>query len=84
LIAQRRLKTTLRLLALLKQAEISSHRIRRLQARTAALARELEGSPDHPSKGRRRAGKPRRGRRRADANGQSRASEASADEQDLS
>jgi hypothetical protein len=83
LIAQRRLNLALRLLALLKQAGSSSHRIRRLEARTASVEKELEDSRDRPAKRRHRAGKPRRGKRRADANGQGGASEVSANEQDI-
>jgi hypothetical protein len=83
LIAQRRLNLALRLLALLKQAGSSSHRIRRLEARTASVEMELEDSRDRPPKRRHRAGKPRHGKRRADANGQGGASEVSATEQDI-
>jgi hypothetical protein len=81
LIARRRLNAALSLLALLKQAENSSRRIRRLEARADSLGKKLEGSRDRPPKTRRRDGKPRRGRRRADANGQS--SEALANDQDI-
>ena len=62
LIARRRLDAALQLLALLQEAEISSHRIRGLEDRTASLAKELGESPGRPARG--PAGKQRRRRKR--------------------
>jgi len=82
-IAQRRLNVALSLLALLKQADFASHRVRRLQDRTAALVKELEDGPARPSEERRSARKLRRGIRRSDAIGESPASGGSDAEQDV-
>jgi hypothetical protein len=82
-IAKRRLNSAVRLLAHVKQAEISGRRIARLEARTASLAKELDGSRGQATEGRRLAKKPRRGRRRANPDDQSAASEASPGEHGL-
>ena len=62
LIARRRLEAALQLLALLQEAEISSHRIRGLENRAASLAKELGETPDLPARG--SSGKQRRRRKR--------------------
>jgi hypothetical protein len=82
-IAQRHLKAGLHYLALLKQAEISGQRLRRLQARADSLMEQLDGSRDRPARGWRVPSTPRRGRKRDRADDESGASDASATGQDL-
>ncbi|HEY3742139.1 MAG TPA: hypothetical protein VGL53_19940, partial [Bryobacteraceae bacterium] len=65
-LARRRLNAALRLLALLKEAGMSGRQFRRLQARTDLLEKELDGSRrEAPSGEERRAGKPRREKKRS-------------------